>query len=69
MIKLDISENRAKIAYLSVGSNLGNKKINIEKIKNYLQNNDLNIVKISKNYETFSWPDKKNLNLLMPYYK
>ena len=59
MIKLDISENRAKIAYLSVGSNLGKKKINIEKIKNYLKNNDLNIVKISKNYETFSWPDKK----------
>ncbi len=59
MIKLDISENQAKIAYLSIGSNLGNKRINIEKIKNYLQNSDLNIVKISKNYETFSWPDKK----------
>ena len=29
----DILENQAKIAYLSIGSNLGNRKANIERAK------------------------------------
>ena len=40
-------EKRAKIVFLSIGSNLGNKRKNIEFIKS------------SKNYETLSWPNKK----------
>ena len=31
MIKQDILENQAKIAYLSIGTNLGNKNRNIER--------------------------------------
>ena len=33
MIKQDTSENLAKIVYLGIGSNLGNKKLNIEKAR------------------------------------
>ena len=53
-------EKQVKIAFLSVGSNLGNKKKNIEKAKVLLNKNKIKIIKSSKNYETFSWPNKKN---------
>ena len=54
-----MSEKRAKIAFLSIGSNLGNKKKNIELVKFKLKKNNIKIIKSSKNYETLSWPDKK----------
>ena len=53
-------ESQAKIAYLAIGSNLGNKRKNIELAKFKLQNNKIEIIKISNNYETLSWPNKKN---------
>ena len=53
-------EKQAKIAFLSIGSNLGNKKKIIELAKFKLEKNNIKIIKSSKNYETLSWPDKKN---------
>ncbi len=58
MIKQDISENQAKIAYLGIGSNLGNKRINIENTKYQIQSNNISILKSSSYFETDSWPDK-----------
>jgi len=55
-----MSEKRAKIVFLSIGSNLGNKRKNIELVKFNLEKNNIKIIKSSKNYETLSWPDKKN---------
>ena len=52
-------EKRAKIVFLSIGSNLGSKTKNIELVKFKLEKNNIKIIKSSKNYETFSWPDKK----------
>ena len=59
MIKQDMLENQAKYAYIAIGSNLGNKKLNIEKAKYKLQNNLIKIIKSSANYETISWPDPR----------
>ena len=53
-------ESQAKIAYLAIGSNLGNKRKNIELAKFKLQNNKIEIIKSSNNYETLSWPNKKD---------
>ena len=52
-------EKQAKIAFLSIGTNLGNKKKKIESVKFKLKKNNIKIIKSSKNYETLSWPDKK----------
>jgi len=59
VIKQDILENQAKIVFLAIGSNLDNKKKNIELAKLKLQSNNIKIIKSSNNYETLSWPDKK----------
>ena len=59
MIKQDILENQAKIAFLAIGSNLGNKKRNIELAKFKLESNNIKIINTSNNYETLSWPNKK----------
>ena len=53
-------EKRVKIAFLSIGSNLGNRKKNIELAKFKLEKNSIKIIKISNNYETLSYPNKKN---------
>ncbi len=58
MIKQDILENRANIVYLGIGSNLGNKKRNLEKTKYLLKTKFTKILKISSIYETYSWPNK-----------
>jgi len=55
-----MSEKLAKIAFLSIGSNLGNKKRNIEFAKFKLEKNNIKIIKFSNNYESLSWPNKKN---------
>jgi len=60
VIKQDISENLANTVYLSIGSNLGNKRRNIEKTKYFLQQNLIKIIKISNIYETYSWPNKNH---------
>ena len=59
MIKQGTLENQANIVYLSIGSNLGNKKINIEKAKYLLKSNKTSIIKFSSFYETLSWPNSK----------
>ena len=64
-----MSENQVKIVYLSLGSNLGDKKLNLEKAKFLLsENTQINIIKSSSYYRTESWPDKKKpffLNLIL----
>ena len=63
-----MSENPARNIYLGVGSNLGNKKINIEKAKFKLSQNNIIIEKVSNYYESFSWPntkDPKFLNIII----
>ena len=53
-------EKQANIIYLSIGSNLGNRKKNIEKTKFELYSRGINIIKSSNYYETLSWPNPKN---------
>ena len=68
MIKQDISENQARIAYLAIGSNLGKRINNIERAKFLLISNGIRIVETSSYYETLSWPDKskpKFLNIVV----
>ena len=43
--------------FLGIGSNLGNRKGNIEKAKSILLENDINLISSSSYYETPSWPD------------
>mgnify|MGYP001336197031 CR=1 FL=1 len=57
MKKLDILENQVNTVYLGIGSNLGNRVINIEKAKSLLLENHVNLISISSYFETFSWPD------------
>ena len=64
----DISENQAKVVYLSVGSNLGVRKENIEKAKFQLKKNNIKFITVSKFYETPSWPNPnypKYLNIIL----
>ena len=60
VIKPDISENLVNIAYLSIGSNLGNRRKNIEKTKYFLEKDQIKIIKVSSIYETLSWPNKNH---------
>ena len=64
MIKQDTSGNRAKDIYLGIGSNLGDKKNNIEKAKFELIQNNINILQTSNYYESLSWPDIKKPKFL-----
>tara|TARA_Y100000741_G_scaffold247303_2_gene189970 strand:+ start:543 stop:1064 length:522 start_codon:yes stop_codon:yes gene_type:complete len=57
--KQDLSEKQAKIVYLGIGSNLGNKKKNIENAKYKLHAHNIEILKCSSNYESNSWPDPR----------
>ena len=54
-----MSEKQAKTSFISIGSNLGNKRKNIELAKFELRKNNIIIVNSSSNYETLSWPNKK----------
>ena len=60
MIKQDILENQANTVYLSIGSNLGNKRNNIELAKFNLFLNNIRIERSSSYYESLSWPEKNN---------
>ena len=64
MIRQGISENQVSSIYLGIGSNLGNKKLNIEKAKFELFQNNITINKSSNYYESFSWPNKNNPKFL-----
>jgi len=57
-------ENQVDNIYLAIGSNLGNKKINIEQAKFELIKNNIWIEKSSNYYETLSWPNIKNPKFL-----
>ena len=59
MIKQGISENQVKLVYLGIGSNLGNKFLNIEKAKSYLYENNIQLINSSSYYETPSWPNPR----------
>lgn len=59
MIKQGISENQVKLVYLGIGSNLGNKFLNIEKAKSYLYENNIQLINSSSYYETLSWPNPR----------
>ena len=66
--KQDISENLVKTVYLGIGSNLGNRKIHLEKAKYLIKNKNIHIIKCSSFYETLSWPNKsfpKYLNIVI----
>ena len=52
MIKQDTLENQVKLVYLGIGSNLGNRKKNIEKAKFKIFQNNIKIIKSSSFYET-----------------
>ncbi len=68
MIKQDLLENQAKISYLALGSNLGNKFQNLEKAKFEMERYEIKILKISSNYISESWPDPskpKFINLVL----
>ncbi len=60
MIKQDISENLVNTSYLSIGSNVGNRKNYINKAKYYLNKFHVLIVSSSNIYETPSWPNNKD---------
>ena len=57
MIKQDILEKQAKLSYLAIGSNLGDRLTNIELAKKMLVLNKIYIKDVSSYYETPSWPD------------
>ena len=59
MKKQDTSDEVANIVYLSIGSNLGNKVLNIEKTKYLLLRKNIKILYCSSFYETLSWPNPK----------
>ena len=56
-----MSENRAKKVFLSLGSNIGNRKKNLENAK-YLLNNllEFEILKTSNYYKSVAWPKKSD---------
>jgi len=62
--KQDISENLANLAYLALGSNLGNKINNIEIAKVELEKYKIKILKSSSNYISESWPDPSMPNYI-----
>jgi len=57
-------ENRVKYIYLGIGSNLGNKRNNIDKAKFKLIQNNIKIIQSSSFYESLSWPNPKNPKFL-----
>jgi len=59
-----MSESLVKFTYLGIGSNLGNKKKNLEVAKFKLLQNKIRILKLSSFYESVSWPDPKNPKFL-----
>ena len=50
--------------YLSIGSNLGNRRLNIEQAKFRIIENNIKILQSSNYYESLSWPNKKNPKFL-----
>ena len=71
MTRQDTYENQVKSIYLGIGSNLGNRRKNIEKAKFKLMESNIYICETSGFYESLSWPNKKNpkfLNIVIRVY-
>ncbi len=64
MIKPDTLENQVRSIYIGIGSNLGNRKKNIEKAKFKLIQNNVKIIKSSSYFESLSWPNPRNPKFL-----
>ena len=63
-----MSENLVKTIYIGIGSNLGNRRKNIELAKFKLIQKDIRIQKSSNIYESLSWPNPNNpkfLNIIL----
>ncbi len=58
MKRQDILENQVNIAYLALGSNLGNKKNNLIKSIDLIQKEGIFVKKKSKFFSTKSWPNE-----------
>ena len=58
MKKQDILENRVNLVYLALGSNLGDKKNNLNKSIDLINKEGILIKKKSKLYSTKSWPNE-----------
>jgi len=54
-----MSEDLVNTIYLGIGSNLGNKRRNIETAKFNLLTNNIKILRCSSYYESLSWPNVK----------
>ena len=50
--------------YLGIGSNLGDRKTNIEKAKFKIFQNNIKILQYSNYYESLSWPNNENPKFL-----
>ncbi len=57
-------ENQVRSIYLAIGSNIGNRKKNIEKTKFELTQINVKLIKCSSYYESLSWPNPKNPKFL-----
>ena len=64
MKKQDILENQVNLAYLALGSNLGNKKTNLNKCLDLIKKEEIFIKKRSKFYSTKSWPNENFPNFI-----
>ncbi len=68
MIKQDLLEKQAKIIYIAIGSNLGNRIKNINNAKIKLYENGIKIIKSSSYFESISWPNSnypKFINIVL----
>ena len=64
MKKQDILENQVNFAYLALGSNLGDKKTNLNKCIDLIKKEEIFIKKRSKFYSTKSWPNENFPNFI-----
>ena len=64
MKKQDILGNQVNLAYLALGSNLGDKKNNLNKCIDLIQKEGVFIKKASKFYSTKSWPNENFPNFI-----
>ena len=68
VIKQDILENQVNKVYLSLGTNLGKKKTNLELAKFLLNSSGINVIKTSSFYRSKSWPNEnfpEYLNIIL----
>ena len=64
MKKQDILENQVNLVYLALGSNLGDKKNNLNKCIDLIKKEEIFIKKRSKFYSTKSWPNENFPNFI-----